>query len=286
MTLNPYIDNCTCGSGQILVACCLKDCRPARGLPVTGRSNTNCYAASLGDCSATISREHYITQGVLKLIGDPITVGGFPWLCGKEKTLATKGLTAKILCDRHNSALAGLDEVGIRFFERIRAARFEKPLSDSVVSARTAVFRGEMVELWMLKILCGLIVSGNAMDRSGARINVPLPSAWLEILFDHRPMPCNRGLYMPGAVGHEFGGGQPNRLTVIYESGVVNGLIIVLDHLGFALVMNNPPSNRAGTLLEQCAYRPGEIVINSKLRQDILRLFWERTGVERSITIG
>ncbi len=70
---------------------------------------------------------------MLKLIGDPITVGGFPWLGGKEKTLATKGLTSKILCDRHNSALSGLDEVGIRFFEKLRAARFEKPLSDLVV---------------------------------------------------------------------------------------------------------------------------------------------------------
>ncbi len=75
-------------------------------------------------------------------------------------------------------------------------------------------------------------------------------------------------------------------MSVIYESGVLNGFIIVLDHLGFAMVMNNPPINTTGTLLEQCTYRPGEIVINSKLRQDILRVFWERPGDERGITIG
>ena len=252
----------------------------------TGRSNRRCYAAPLGDCSSTISREHYITEGVLKLIGDPITVGGFPWLAGKEKTLATKGLTSKILCDRHNSALSGLDEVGIRFFEKLRAARFEKPPSDLVVCAQTYLFRGEMVELWILKILCGLLMSGNAKDRGGETIKVNLPRTWLGILFDHQPMPPGGGIYMPGAVGHEFGGGQPNRMSVIYESGVLNGFIIVLDHLGFALVMNNPPINTTGTLLEHCTYRPGEIVINSKLRQDILRVFWERPGDERGITIG
>ena len=118
-------------------------------------------------------------------------------------------------------------------------------------------------------------MSGNAKDRGGETIKVNLPRTWLGILFDHQPMPPGGGIYMPGAVGHEFGGGQPNRMSVIYESGVLNGFIIVLDHLGFALVMNNPPINTTGTLLEHCTYRPGEIVINSKLRQDILRVFWE-----------
>jgi hypothetical protein len=252
----------------------------------TGRRNQACYASTLGGCSKSISREHYITEGVLKLIGDPITVEGFPWQSGGVKTIGTNALTSKILCERHNTALSGLDQVGIRFFDKLRAARFEQPPSESVVSSQTSLFRGEMIELWMLKVLCGLVVSGNAPDRNGSPIGVDLPSAWLGILFGHQPMPVAWGLWMPGAVGHVFGGLQPNCITVIYEGGVLNGFIIILDHLGFVLVMNQPPVVKAGTLLEGCTYRPGEIVVNSRLRQDILRLFWERPGDERSITIG
>jgi hypothetical protein len=223
---------------------------------------------------------------VLKLIGDPITVGGFPWQGGQVKTVGTKALTSKILCERHNSALSGLDQVGIRFFEKLRAARFERPISETVVCSQTSLFRGEMIELWMLKVLCGLITSRNAPDRSGSPISVVLPPAWLGVLVGYEPMPPSWGVYMPGAVGHVFGGSQPNRMTVIYEGGVLNGFIIILDNLGFALVMNQPPAVKAGTLLEGCTYRPGEIEGNSRLRQDILRIFWERPGDERSITIG
>ena len=221
----------------------------------------------------------------MKLIGDPITIKGFPWLRGKEKTLATKGLTSKILCDRHNSTLSGLDEVGIRFFEKLRAPSVEKPLSHTVVSSHIYPFRGEMVELWMLKVLCGLIASENALDRTGTLINAALPRNWLEVLFEHEPLPSGWGLYMPGSVSHAFRSTHPNGALVIYENGTLFGFILTLDSLSFILVMNHPPRERAGTLLENCTYRPGEIEMNSKHRQDTLRLFWERPGEERRITI-
>ena len=186
----------------------------------------------------------------------------------------------------HNTALSDLDQIGIRFFEKLRAARFERPSSDTVACSQISLFRGEMIELWMLKVLCGLIVSGNAPDRSGPSINTALPDAWLGFLFGHQPLPAGWGVYMPGAVGNGFGGSQPNGITVIYENGVLNGFIMVLDHLGFVLVMNQPPVVKTGTLLDGCTYRPGVIVVNSRLRQDILGSLWERFGDERSITIG
>ncbi len=283
MRLNPFADKCLCGSGRILLECCLKDCRPPRNRARTGRSNRRCYAAPLCDCSPTISREHYITEGVLKLIGDPITIKGFPWQ-GEEMTLPTKNLTSKILCQRHNPALSELDKVGIRFFEKLRAARVENPLSHTVASSHIYLFRGEMVELWMLKVLYGLIVSKNALDRTGTLINAALPRNWLGVLFEHEPMPGGWGLYMPGSVSHAFGSTHPNGALVIYENATLFGFILTLDYLSFILAMNNPPRERAGTLLENCTYRPDEIEINSRHRQDTLRLFWERPGDERRIT--
>lgn len=284
--LKLYEDKCLCGSGQLLLDCCLKDSRPPRITARTGRRNRKCYAAAFSDCSNSISREHYITEGVLKLIGDPITVGGFPWQGGKERTVGTKALTSKILCERHNSALSSLDQVGIRFFDELRVTRFERPSSEVIVCEQTSLFRGEMIELWMLKVLCGLLVSGNAPDRSGSSIKVALPPVWLAILFGYQPMPPGWGLWMRAGIGLVSSGARPESISVIYENGVLNGFIIILGHLGFVLVMNQPPDVKAGTLLEDCTYRPAQIEIEGALRKDNLRIFWERTGDERRIVIA
>ena len=221
----------------------------------------------------------------MRLIGDPITVGGFPWLAGAVRAVATRGLTAKILCDRHNSALSGMDQVGIRLFEAIDPTRPEGVATTGTAGRQVSLFRGEMIELWMLKILCGLIVSENAVDRHGTKIGVPLPPVLLRILFGYEPMPPGWGMYLRSAVGITFTGEAPIRLLFIYDAGVLNGFILILHNLGFVLAANDPPSDRKGTLLETCTYRPGEIVLNNPAGQDILRIFWERPGEERSVTI-
>jgi hypothetical protein len=50
-----------------------------------------CYANSLGGCSGKISKEHYISEHLLRELG-PIKAKGFHWLRGEEKRLY------KILC--------------------------------------------------------------------------------------------------------------------------------------------------------------------------------------------
>jgi len=62
---------------------------------------------------AAISREHYIMEGVLKLIGDPITVAGFPWQDGKERTIGTKALTSKIYASDITPLWRGLIRSGL-----------------------------------------------------------------------------------------------------------------------------------------------------------------------------
>ena len=156
---------------------------------------------------------------MLKLIGDRITLKGFPWQGAGERTVGTKALTAKILCERHNTALSSLDEVGIRFFDKLRLGRFECSPSEAVVGSQISLFRGEMIELWMLKVLCGLIVFGKRTDKSGSPIKIDLPPPWLGILFGYQPMPPGWGLWMRAAVGHVSGGPRPNSISVISRGG-------------------------------------------------------------------
>jgi hypothetical protein len=222
----------------------------------------------------------------LRLIGEPITAGGFPWLGGQKRTVGINSLTAKILCDQHNSTLSGLDEVGIRFFDSLRRPNHPETHKRAIVVPRITLFRGEMIELWMLKILCGLIASGNATDENGKRIDVPLPEVWLRILFERQPMPLGWGIYMPNVIGRSFSGMYANQIRVMNEGGVLKGLVISLEWMSFALVANHPPCDKSGTLLEHSTYRPGEIVLNSQVGQDILRIFWERPGDERSVTVA
>src|SRR5271169_5801022 len=81
-------DKCPCGSGKVLRECCLKDGQirsmstvTRAPVPQTGIRNSGCYARGLADCSADISREHYISHALLTLLSveGRVTIDGFPW---------------------------------------------------------------------------------------------------------------------------------------------------------------------------------------------------------------
>src|SRR4051812_16050975 len=108
---------CPCESGKHAGTCCRQASGELRATrcdtqphpPQTGHSHPSCYARSLMDCSKSISREHYVSEGVLKLLAEEKTLAasGFPWLReGEDRNVSLKALTGKMLCDRHNSALA------------------------------------------------------------------------------------------------------------------------------------------------------------------------------------
>lgn len=86
-----------------------------------------CYAHRLGNCSGGSSREHYISDGLLKSIGSTLEISGLSWLQGKTKKLPSSALTSKILCKHHNNMLAELDSEAIKFFNTL--LRFDKELS-------------------------------------------------------------------------------------------------------------------------------------------------------------
>jgi hypothetical protein len=55
-----------------------------------------CYANSLGGCSGKISKEHYISEHLLRELG-PIKAKGFHWLRGEEKIIGASALTASVV---------------------------------------------------------------------------------------------------------------------------------------------------------------------------------------------
>src|SRR5216683_7087127 len=88
----------------------------------TGLRNPHCYAQALADCSDVRSREHYLTESVLKAIAlaDEIEVEGLAWQgSGYSKVVGTKRLASWILCKRHNEALSGLDSTALHLFQTI-----------------------------------------------------------------------------------------------------------------------------------------------------------------------
>jgi hypothetical protein len=172
---------CPCGSRKLFARCCQQ---PDGGLyksvtwpipptPVTGHAKAGCYMNWTRNCCHTMSREHFVSESVLKLIGEKyVTVGGAPWLPhGMTKSLPINALAANILCERHNGAMSPLDTAAVNFFAAIKSIYGD--LGDYKTLSRKRrwwMFSGEELELWLLKTAFGAYYSGNvAIDGNKLR---------------------------------------------------------------------------------------------------------------------
>ncbi len=156
----------------------------------TATQTAGCYAAALGDCHGKLTREHWISAAVLRLltVDDHVPIRGLAWLRGESRSLPIAGLQAKILCAHHNSQLSPLDEVGLQWATSIG-------LVDAGATAIADLIDGQCFERWLLKLLCGLGSSGAAgRDGTALRRWTP-PAAWLRVLFGHSVHQPGVGLY-------------------------------------------------------------------------------------------
>jgi hypothetical protein len=126
--------------------------------PPTGTSQAGCYMAETADCGEGLSREHYISRGLID--APEVRVRGMPWQREEVERYAADNLTARILCRRHNSALSPLDAHAQRFFLAIEAGLQQAQRQS--LSRRSAFYMtsGEAIELWAMKTLAGLYASG------------------------------------------------------------------------------------------------------------------------------
>jgi hypothetical protein len=160
-------DNCPCLSGKTIATCCGMSGRLFRMQastkpvgPMTSYSHSKCYAKATRDCSDKISGEHYFSRNILEVMSPLGTSEGFTWLNGKTAAIPMDRLKANILCTRHNAALSRLDARAGQFYRELVAV--DEILRSGKQESRVGLFNGHDLELWLLKVLCGMMAAGIA----------------------------------------------------------------------------------------------------------------------------
>ena len=259
-TVNAFIDSCPCGSGRLIIDCCVTSrLNTTPPPPKTGYSNPKCYARQLNDCDHKATAEHYVSESVLKIVevsGRHMKIAGPHWLArGEERPVSLRRLGPKVLCKRHNEALGTLDQIGKKFFEFIMGAN---------VQNEYLMINGDEVERWMLKVLCGYLASGwISRDHKHSEPS----NQWLQILFGSDTVPAGSGLYILRGKDitvnyHQIG----VRVIESNEAGVFNGLYFLIAGFQFLFFMGSPRPDIPLRIFDsgwQMRYRPECIVIAS-----------------------
>jgi len=98
--------------------------------------------------------------------------------------MTINNLKMNILCDRHNKALSGLDDIGKKFAEFIK---------NGPNQPKDIVINGSDLERWFLKIFLGLSVDFNKQQRG--MDNWQPSMKLLNVLFNKYPLEKDGGFY-------------------------------------------------------------------------------------------
>jgi hypothetical protein len=244
-------------------------------------SHPDCYAAELGGCSTQISKEHYVSDAILRLVslGEPaVLVRNLVFQ--SPQTLEPRGisnLVAKVLCSKHNSDLSRFDCAGQALFAGMDQIDSAAGKPDQLPT--TIVVNGDDLERWMLKTLCGGIFSGNIPVSGGSLKSIRPPKAWLSILFEDGHFPPGQGLYVrAGTPGIVFST-EPSvlKMAVVSDSNdVVIGFTVWVFNFEFTLVLASLPSNCPPTL-EYAHHRPKGVVVHGSSKR--IQIEWRSPDV-------
>lgn len=110
-----------------------------------------CYAARLGECSGPLNREHFISKNLLKDFekGNGSYVAGYLHSNRAGTILmSAESMSAKELCEGHNSRLSNVDVEGSRFLLAFLSAHVGL-LEEMFTTDQTYEFDGPLIERWM-----------------------------------------------------------------------------------------------------------------------------------------
>ena len=247
------------------------DPKPATIAPLgtpTGHRHAKCFASAGENCSTTISREHFISETLLRQIelNNTAKIAGLSWQQPKTfDIIPLKGLASKILCDRHNSALSPLDAAMGAFSQAI--ADIDRDLHPDADAPRfqRRQFCGEDLERWMLKCLIGMSVSGN--------IGGALNPKCLDLLYNRIAWPTGWGLYWlvdRGPVAHHASGFLIET-NVHPQTNVIMFVRFTMRGLPLGLCLGKPDQPSAFGIL-----RPSALSFRSGHRRRPIVLSWSR----------
>lgn len=242
----------------------------------TSFSHPGCYASALNDCSRKLSREHYVSAAVLRLLGDDHTITNASWLRPRQPStlMPTSALASKILCQDHNSRLSPLDACAEEFL-----TEFLWGVSDMRpdVECRRSTVDGDLIERWLLKVCCGAFVSGSLLEDGHPMRRQPTAMA-LNLLFGDDCWEEGCGLHLRQATltphrGYAIG---PVYRGDTWAGGVLDlagiELVVLLDGGGQKRVRE-----RSVDQFHRLVYRPGAISIESRTRTAEITLHWRNS---------
>jgi hypothetical protein len=271
---------CLCGSSRPAGQCCFQTDRwhkPATRLglselPETG-SVAHCYMGELNSCEGGISREHLISESIMKLLADEgeFTISGLPWMPkGEFKTIGLNSFVTKCLCREHNSRIHHLDDAALEFFSFLKRTMARTSRDERFLMS------GHDIERWLLKTLKALAVSGN-LGRGQEKLSgefTPHVSV-LSMLEDINSWPEGSGLYCVMREG-DFAENYNRFQLMPYtnERGELAGLGCSIIGLTFILLLE-PISIADNPQLATAVHRPAEIKIDAPGSFSIMVLSWE-----------
>lgn len=166
---------------------------------------TVCWAARLDNCAGKQSREHVVSQGIWD--ANDVDVLGFPWCRDEAKRVGLGSLTAKILCQYHNSALSPLDQAAKAAFDALRRATVlgneRSRLRPRKWKVRRFEILGLQLERWFLKTAINLVFTHpGAMTWFGTGSGADaVPATLVRTAFGLETMAKPMGLYSLGELG-------------------------------------------------------------------------------------
>ena len=242
---------------------------------IRGFANPDCYARSLSGCCRQMSGEHPLSRAVLELIHQELGVKskavrvrnmGFQ----PRDTIQSIGigsLESKILCTRHNNELADFDAEALAAFKAFESLYYDAS-GQRKASEPIYAIDGDRFERWLLKVLCGCLYGGMMSAAGSFELKgVEPPLDWLEMLYEHKPLPDNFGLYSedPGrdeAVTIDHSVVKWGSLVLHNEiDTTVQGLRLFLFGFRFTLLATGPQPRAVEALAGQ-SYRPNSFTID------------------------
>lgn len=231
-----------------------------------------CWASSLGDCAAGISGEHYISKGIFE--AKSVTIRGLSWCRDKPIKIGIGSAVAKILCEKHNSALSKFDNEAANLSRFLEQNVLDKPLNQTSIA-----LNGRHLEKWALKTFLNLGYM-RALHPDQEKNLIP-PNYLVDHIYRDAPIPEGVGLYfISGSItNQDFNSGiswnvirsQKKIALGIHE---VFGMVFILFGIRFAI---STAHGRAEEKFRQMGkvgnfdysqasvyYRPNNIIMDSE----------------------